>query len=93
MKPRRWCAPTPFGDHGNMKKSIKALDKCDLQQKYPLADLVGDWYFRCDEISAGCYKVEGIDIWGRTVSVTGIDPDSLLKKCIVDAKAINSQTT
>jgi hypothetical protein len=57
-----------------MKKSIKALDKLKLQRMYPLADLVEDWYFRWDETSNGCYKVEGIDIWGRTVSVTGIDP-------------------
>jgi hypothetical protein len=43
------------------------------------------------EVSPGAYLVEGTDLWGRTVSRTGGDPDSLLDECAADAKQINQQ--
>jgi pyrroloquinoline quinone (PQQ) biosynthesis protein C len=71
-----------------MKKQIKPFDSSELVRKYPLADLVSGWFFRCEEISSGVYEVEGIDIWGRTVSATGMDPESLIARCVTDAKRI-----
>lgn len=73
-----------------MKKAIQAHDPLDLQRRYPLADLVEGWFFRCEETSAGCWRVEGIDVWGRTVSATGFDSDSLIARCVSDAKEINT---
>ena len=74
-----------------MKKATKTLNEVELQREYPLADLVGGWFFRCEETSAGCYQVEGMDLWGRTVLVIGFDPEHLLVRCVTDAKAISSQ--
>ncbi len=74
-----------------MKKAIQQ-DKIKLQRTHPLADLVEGWFFRCEETSAGHYEVEGIDVVGRVVSVTGVDADELLKRCITEAKSINAQT-
>jgi hypothetical protein len=44
------------------------------------------WQFKIDEISAGVYKVSGIDKSGRSVEVTGIDPELLLIECKKYAK-------
>jgi hypothetical protein len=73
-----------------MKKTIKQLNSLRLQQEYPLTGLVRDWFFRCEEISSGVYKAEGIDLWGRTVSVTGLDPESLIEQCVTNAKSITT---
>jgi hypothetical protein len=43
-------------------------------------DLPG-WFFEVDEISAGVYKVRGVDEAGRSVEATGTDPDILLEDC------------
>lgn len=75
-----------------MKKATKALNAVELQREYPLAELAEGWFFRCEETSAGCYQVEGMNQSGRIVSVTGFDPDALLQRCVSDAEAINSET-
>jgi hypothetical protein len=36
----------------------------------------------------GVYKVEGSDVWRRTVSRTGTDPEVLIAGCEEDAKSI-----
>lgn len=74
-----------------VKKAKKVLNKAELQREYPLADFAEGWFFRCEETSTGCYQVEGMNLWGRIVSVTGFDPATLLQSCIADAKAINSE--
>jgi hypothetical protein len=37
-----------------------------------------EWTFEIDEVSAGVYRVQGVDEEGRSVEVTGTDPDALL---------------
>jgi hypothetical protein len=76
-----------------MEKTLKPYNPKELQRTHPLANLLEGWFFRCEEISAGRYQVEGTDICGRTVAATGIDPDELLKRCVADAKAISSEKT
>lgn len=73
------------------KKAKNTLSEAELQREYPLADLAEGWFFRCEETSAGCYRVEGMDLWGRIVSVMGFDTEALLQRCVADAKAINSE--
>jgi hypothetical protein len=46
-------------------------------------DDVPGWKFSLDEVSPDCYRVEGRDDVGRSVSLAGADPDRLLE----DAKA------
>lgn len=76
-----------------MKKALNPYNPIDIQRTHPLSDMLEGWFFRCDEVSAGYYEAEGKDLWGRTVAANGVNPDELLKRCIADAKAINSETT
>lgn len=39
------------------------------------------WTFEMDEVSAGVYRVRGVDEAGRSVESTGTDPDALLASC------------
>lgn len=43
------------------------------------------WEFQIDEVSAGVYRVHGVDAAGRSVEATGTDPERLLEKCRQDA--------
>lgn len=38
------------------------------------------WIFDLDEISAGVYRVHGVDEGGRSVDMTGTDPDALMNE-------------
>ena len=40
-----------------------------------------DWSFDADEVSAGVYRAFGHDCSGRTVEVSGLDPEALIQKC------------
>ena len=47
---------------GLPKRSTTALRKeCRIPYRI---DLAGGWFFRCEETSAGCYQMEGMDLWG-----------------------------
>jgi len=59
--------------------------------EFPIAGLVEGWFFRQREVSPGAFVVEGTDLWGRTVTRQGGDPDALLKECVGDAKQIRQQ--
>lgn len=47
------------------------------------------WKFKTEEISAGVYKVTGVDEMGRSVEAVGIDPDALLEECKKSALRIS----
>jgi hypothetical protein len=50
-------------------------------------DLPG-WDFEIDEVSAGVYKIVGVDKSGHEVSATGFDSDELIKQARLDALTI-----
>lgn len=52
---------------------------------------VPGWEFKVDEVSAGVYKVVGIDKAGHTVSSIGTDLEELIEQCKKGALAIKSQ--
>jgi hypothetical protein len=54
---------------------------------FPLEDVTAPgWYFRIGEQSAGVWKVEGEDAYGRSVSRTGSgDPQVILRQVVEDA--------
>ena len=70
------------------KKKIAPATHKKLKAVYPISGLVEGWYFRIHEESAGCYRVEGRDIYGRMVSrqTTG-DPDKTLAECVEYARS------
>jgi hypothetical protein len=49
-----------------------------------------DWVFEVDEVSAGVFRVSGVDQAGRSVEATGTDPDALLEECRRSAKRMRS---
>jgi hypothetical protein len=61
-------------------------------REYPIAGLLDGWYFRTDELSNGCYVVEGCDIYGRKISrSTSGDPNIVLRECVEYARSITQQ--
>lgn len=46
------------------------------------------WSFTIEEVSAGVYRVRGVDEAGRSVEATGIDPDALMEECKLSAARI-----
>ena len=71
-----------------IQKVVTRLDEKRVLDEFPVSDRVKGWYFRVHEVSAGAYHAEGTDLWGRRVSHTGGDPDTVLENCVSDAKSI-----
>jgi hypothetical protein len=76
-----------------MKTPIEKLSEEAVRCQFPVTSRVPGWFFRVNEVSAGVYRVEGTDLWGRQVSRTGTDPDELLEACAVDADGIARSTS
>lgn len=74
-----------------MKRFIQKLDEATVREEFPIVDLVDGWFFRCREVSAGVYRVEGTDLWGRSVGNDGTDPDKLLQDCAESARGVRRQ--
>jgi hypothetical protein len=70
-----------------MKRLVEKQDASKLVEEFPLAELLPNWFFRVRETSAGAYLAEGTDLWGRTVSRQGGDPDLILQLCVMSARA------
>ncbi len=63
-----------------MDKKQRLYTESELEA-YPIKDLIEGWFFRIEEISQGFYRVTGVDIFGRSISKDGIDPEELLFAC------------
>ena len=50
------------------------------------------WSIQVDEVSAGVYRVVGIDEAGRRFEATGTNPDALLDECKRYAARFNHPT-
>jgi hypothetical protein len=74
-----------------MKKLVRKKDSSELQKTHPISDRVEGWFFRQQENSNCCYVVEGVDLYGHSVSRTGTDPELVLEDCIRDAEEIRRQ--
>ena len=58
-----------------------------LKRRFP--DLP-TWVFFMDEVSAGVFIVRAVDQSGRTVEVTGLDPEALIMECRRFAKSVEA---
>ena len=76
-----------------MRRRVEKLTEPDLIACYPKRGKTPGWYFRIDELANGVWRVEGSDQWGRRVSHTGSDPDTVLAECERDAAEINRDTS
>jgi len=71
-----------------MKSAISRLSADEVKKHFPIQGEIESWFFRVEEISGGVYEASGTDPFGRKVSRSGVDPDSLLASCIEDAREI-----
>ena len=74
-----------------MKASVQKLDEHRVRREYPITERVPGWFFRISEQSAGVYRVDGVDLWGRVVNDVGTDENRLLESCAAAATEINRQ--
>jgi hypothetical protein len=74
-----------------MRIPVQKLDEAVVRSRYPISDRAPGWYFRISEQSAGVWRVEGTDLWGRAVSKIGTDENLLLDDCVAAAVAINDR--
>ena len=75
-----------------MKQRVTKLNAEAVRSRYPIADACDGWFFRLEETSNGAWTIEGIDLWGRTVSRSASDPDAGLAQCVDDACRVNRGT-
>lgn len=73
------------------KREVERLSKAEIRRQFPLSAQLDGWFFRVQEESVGHYHAEGTDLWGRTVSRHGSDPDEALSECVQDARSIVAQ--
>lgn len=74
------------------KREIQAKTRDEIAREYPIEGRVSGWYFRVVETSNSAWLVEGSDLWGRKVSRTGGDPESLMQAVISDAQKILAES-
>jgi hypothetical protein len=72
-------------------RSVKRRNPTEVQEAFPITGVVEGWFFRQTEVSPYAYVVEGTDLWGRTVSRAGSNPEELLALCAADARQINDE--
>jgi hypothetical protein len=75
-----------------MKQLVRKHSEDKTKREFPIAGLLDGWFFRQAERSTGVYEVAGTDLWGRSVSETGTDPEALLAKCVEGAREIERQS-
>ena len=74
-----------------MKKEIKKISSTELEKSYPIQGQTENWFYRKTETSNGAWLVEGMDHWNRKISLTGHDPDALLREADSKTKEINGK--
>lgn len=74
-------------------RRVRKRDPAQVAREYPITGRLEGWFFRQRETSNGAFLVEGTDLWGRSVSRQGADPDKLLAQCVVDAEHIVAEVS
>jgi hypothetical protein len=54
---------------------------------------LSNWCFDADEVCAGVHRAFGRDSSGRTVEVSGLDPEAVIQKCRQAATELTAETT
>jgi len=71
-----------------MPHPVRRIPAKQLRRDYPIRRSLGDWYFRVTETSAGAWRAEGVDPYGRKVACDGIDPEAALETCEAYARSL-----
>ena len=76
------------------KKAVIPASHKEMIRQYPITGLVEGWYFRQEEVSAGCYVVEASDVYGRKISRQGVgDPEAAMAECVEFARQSSQRST
>lgn len=67
------------------------LNPGDVRLEFPIHDLLPGWFFTCREQSNNVYRGEGSDLFGRRVGSVGTNYQHVLKECVTQAEAIDTQ--
>lgn len=84
-----WCGVSSSGGHvKHAMAQIGAPKKWCYVRIYVMIDLamttftdLPGWIFECVEVSAGVFRAYAMDAVGRSVDITGVDPDALMEHC------------
>jgi hypothetical protein len=74
---------------GQEEEGIEAEGGDEAMTPATFPELPG-WNFQTAEVSAGVYRVRGMDRAGRSVEKTGTDAEALLESCRQLAREITS---
>ena len=86
IQPTHKAARLISGVRAGYEREMKIMSEAAIIRDYPITGKLKGWYFKIEELSAGVYAVEGIDLSGRKVSRQGTDSDGILAMCLDDAK-------
>ena len=75
------------------KKAIIPASHKEMIRQYPITGLVEGWYFRQEEVSAGCYVVEASNVYGRKISRQVGEPEAVLAECVEFARQSSQRST
>lgn len=75
-----------------MKLQVVKIQEEELIKTHPIRGKALGWFFKLTETSNGAWKVEGADVWGRKVVMTGYNENELLKTAEFEAIRINEET-
>ena len=75
------------------KKRIKPATRAEMLARYDQEGPPEGWFYRVEEVSNLCWRVEGEDVYGRRVgcTATGPDPNELLAASVAEAELIRDQ--
>jgi hypothetical protein len=75
------------------KKPVMPASHSEMLRRYPITGIVEGWYFRQQQVSAGCWIVEASDIYGRKISRQAVgDPQPAMAECIKFAQQVERTT-
>ncbi len=72
-----------------MKARVHKRPEAEILKEFPIRGEVPGWYYRITERNAGAFQLEGTDAWGRTVTLSGTDPDALRERAEQQAARIS----
>ena len=76
------------------KRAVTPASHKKMILQYPITGLVEGWYFRQEEVSAGCYVVEASDVYGRKISRQGVvDAEAAMAECVEFARQNSQRST
>ena len=72
-----------------MKIQIAKIEEAELVKIFPIKGKAVGWFYKLTETSNGAWKIEGSDLWGRKIGITGSDEKELVESAEAEAMKLN----